>query len=56
MANLAIGGGLSEKNNDKGVAANVTPAEFLIDWIRVYQCGNDKENGLACMQGVKGDN
>jgi beta-glucanase (GH16 family) len=53
MANLAIGGGLSEKNNDKGVAANVTPAEFQIDWIRIYQCGEDKDTGLACMQGVK---
>jgi beta-glucanase (GH16 family) len=52
MANLAIGGGLSEKNNDKGVAANVTPADFLIDWIRIYQCADDREKGLACMQGV----
>ena len=52
MANLAIGGGLSEKNNDKGVADNVTPAAFLIDWIRNYQCSEDKEKGLACMQGV----
>lgn len=56
MANLAIGGGLSERNNDKGVAENVAPAEFLIDWIRIYQCGDDKEKGLACMQGVQGDN
>jgi beta-glucanase (GH16 family) len=53
MANLAIGGGLSEKNNDKGVAANATPAEFSIDWIRIYQCADDKEKGLACMQGAK---
>lgn len=53
MANLAIGGGLSEKNNDKGVAANITPAAFLIDWIRIYQCSSDKEKGLACMQDGK---
>lgn len=53
MANLAIGGGLSEKNNDKGVAANVTPAELQIDWIRIYQCGSDMDTGLACMQGVE---
>jgi beta-glucanase (GH16 family) len=52
MANLAIGGGLAEKNNDKGVSANVTPAELQIDWIRIYQCGADKYTGLACMQGV----
>ncbi len=53
MANLAIGGGLSEKNNDTGVSENVAPAEFVIDWVRIYQCGEDKETGLACMQGVK---
>jgi beta-glucanase (GH16 family) len=53
MANLAIGGGLSEKNNDKGVASDVTPSAFLIDWIRIYQCSSDKEKGLACMQGGK---
>jgi beta-glucanase (GH16 family) len=56
MANLAIGGGLSEKNNDKGVGANAAPAELLIDYIRIYQCADDKEKGLACMQGVKGGN
>jgi len=53
MTNLAIGGGLSEKNNDKGVASNVTPSAFLIDWIRIYQCSSDKKKGLACMQGDK---
>lgn len=53
MANLAIGGGLSEKNNDKGVADNVTPTAFLIDWIRIYQCSSDTEKGLACMQDGK---
>jgi beta-glucanase (GH16 family) len=52
MANLAIGGGLAERNNDKGVAADVAPAEFLIDWIRIYQCEGDMGKGLACMQGV----
>jgi beta-glucanase (GH16 family) len=56
MANLAIGGRLSEDNNDKGVAANVAPAEFAIDWIRIYQCRADREKGLACMKGVEGGN
>ncbi|HMS20954.1 glycoside hydrolase family 16 protein [uncultured Sphingorhabdus sp.] len=51
MANLAIGGKLSEDNNDKGVADNVTPAVFAIDWIRIYQCSTDRETGLACMNG-----
>jgi len=55
MANLAIGGRLSEENNDKGVAADVVPAEFLIDWIRIYQCAEDPDTGLACLQKAKGD-
>jgi beta-glucanase (GH16 family) len=50
MANLAIGGKLSEDNNDKGVAKDVVPAAFAIDWIRVYQCAEDRETGLACMK------
>jgi beta-glucanase (GH16 family) len=54
MANLAIGGKLSEENNDKGVADNVAPAEFAVDWIRIYQCKSDREKGLACMVGVEG--
>jgi beta-glucanase (GH16 family) len=56
MANLAIGGGLSEKNNNKGVAVNVAPAELQIDWIRIYQCGDDKGVGLACMKGASEGN
>lgn len=55
MANLAIGGKLAEENNDRGVAADVVPAEFLIDWIRIYQCPDDREKGLACMQRAKGE-
>ena len=54
MANLAIGGRLSEDNNDKGIAMGVTPAEFAIDWIRIYQCEKDRETGLACMKGADG--
>ena len=50
MANLAIGGKLAEENNDLGVVNGITPAEFLIDWIRIYQCSADRDTGLACMQ------
>ena len=56
MANLAIGGGLAEKNNDKGVAPGITPAALQIDWIRIYQCSADRDKGLACMQGAKEGN
>jgi beta-glucanase (GH16 family) len=50
MANLAVGGRLSEENNAKGVAASSFPAQFAIDWIRVYRCGSDPERGRACMK------
>jgi beta-glucanase (GH16 family) len=56
MANLAIGGKLSEENNDKGIVLNSIPAEFLIDWIRIYKCKGDRETGLACIKGAKGGN
>ena len=52
MANLAIGGKLSEENNERGIAQDVIPAELTIDWIRVFQCDGDRETGLACMHGV----
>jgi beta-glucanase (GH16 family) len=54
MANLTIGGKLAEENNDLGIVNGVTPAEFLIDWIRIYQCSADRDTGLACMQGQPG--
>lgn len=54
MANLAIGGKLSEENNDKGIVMDSIPATFLIDWVRIYQCKSDRDKGLACMQGVEG--
>jgi beta-glucanase (GH16 family) len=56
MANLAIGGRLSEENNDKGIVNGVVPTELSIDWIRIYQCNADRETGLACMNGAKGGN
>lgn len=49
MANLAVGGRLSEQNNAKGVAAKTFPAQFAIDWIRVYRCAKDPGTGRACM-------
>ncbi len=50
MANLAVGGRLSEDNNAKGVAGTSFPAQFAIDWIRVYRCPSDPETGRACMR------
>ena len=50
MANLAVGGRLSEENNAKGVANESFPAQFAIDWIRVYRCGSDPQTGRACIR------
>jgi len=50
MANLAVGGRLSEENNAKGLAARSFPAQFAIDWIRVYRCASDPETGRACIR------
>jgi TonB-dependent receptor len=50
MANLAVGGRLAEESNAKGVAAKSFPAQFAIDWIRVYQCAEDPDRGRACMR------
>lgn len=56
MANLAIGGGFAEKNNDKGVAEGVTPTELTLDWVRIYQCEGDISTGLKCMNnGARGN-
>lgn len=55
MANLAVGGKLSEDNNDKGLDPKAIPAELVIDWIRVYQCDGDRESGLACMNHAQGN-
>ncbi len=49
MLNLAVGGGLSEDHNAKGLDPDSFPAEMLIDWVRVYQCDRDKATGRACM-------
>lgn len=50
MANLAVGGRLAEDNNAKGLAGKSFPAQFAIDWIRVYRCAADPDTGRACIK------
>ncbi|AOL95260.1 hypothetical protein BG023_112348 [Porphyrobacter sp. LM 6] len=47
---LLYGGRLSQENSTKGLAAANFPAQFAIDWMRVYRCGSDPEKGRACMR------
>lgn len=49
MFNLAVGGGLSEDNNEKNFDPASFPSEMLIDWVRAYQCGADLKTGTACI-------
>lgn len=51
MFNLAVGGRLSEGNNDTGFNPDSFPSEMLIDWVRVYQCKDDPLTGRACANG-----
>jgi len=50
MMNLAIGGEKIESTNEKGVASDAVPAQFEIDWVRVYQCKDDVAKGRACIK------
>lgn len=49
ILNLAVGGRLSEQNNEGGVDRGAFPAELLVDWVRVYGCEPDPGQGLGCM-------
>ena len=48
ILNLAIGGGLPEGRNEGGVDKEGYPKTMFVDWVRVYQCKEDPENGLGC--------
>ena len=50
MLNLAVGGNLPDTNNEKRFNPASFPNELWIDWVRVYQCSDDREQGLACMK------
>jgi beta-glucanase (GH16 family) len=51
MLNLAVGGKLSAEKNEKGIDPTAFPAHMLVDWVRVYQCEPDPDQGLACING-----
>jgi len=49
MLNLAVGGNLPEKSNGGGFDPAAFPAQLQVDWVRVEQCGLDRETGRACL-------
>jgi len=48
ILNLAIGGHLAESHTAGGVDYEGYPRQFLVDWVRVYDCPQDLETALAC--------
>jgi len=50
IINLAIGGNYPEPLNEGGIADETLPNQLLVDWVRVYQCTEDLDTGLSCMQ------
>lgn len=48
ILNLAIGGHLAESRTLGGVRVEGYPRQFLIDWVRVYDCPEDLETARAC--------
>ncbi len=47
--NFAVGGRLSEESNGAGFDPASYPSDMKIDWVRVEQCGQDQDTGLACL-------
>ncbi len=50
ILNLAVGGRLPEGRNLKGVSTKAFPAEFKVDWVRVYQCDAVDQGAATCTQ------
>jgi beta-glucanase (GH16 family) len=48
LLNLAVGGGLAESRTEKGVDGRGYPKSFEVDWVRVWQCGEDAASRAAC--------
>lgn len=51
ILNLAIGGGLPEERALGGVDASGFPKRMEVDWVRVWQCAEDRDRGTACILG-----
>ena len=48
ILNLAIGGKWPEGDNVGGIDPTGFPKALEIDWVRVYECTDDKETAIAC--------
>ncbi|MBA3941386.1 MAG: glucan endo-1,3-beta-D-glucosidase [Sphingopyxis sp.] len=48
LLNLAVGGGLAESRGLKGVDDRGYPKIMEVDWVRVWQCGEDEASRSRC--------
>ncbi len=48
IINLAIGGNWAANVNEQGIDDSVLPQKLLIDYVRVYECGNSPVTGKGC--------
>lgn len=49
MLNFAVGGSWPEGANEGGLDPDAFPSEFIIDYVRVYDCPADPDTGRACL-------
>ena len=52
ILNLAMGGNWAGNVNEGGIDATISEADYLVDYVRVYQCEDDA-SGVSC--GTKGE-
>ncbi|MBN8430391.1 family 16 glycosylhydrolase [Microbulbifer salipaludis] len=48
ILNLAVGGDWPANVNDTGIDESAFPQEFVVDYVRVYQCSEDFTTGKGC--------
>jgi beta-glucanase (GH16 family) len=48
ILNLAVGGHLPEQRNGGGVTTRGFPKVMAVDWVRVWQCGDDLDSKTRC--------
>src|SRR5690606_15455107 len=48
ILNLAVGGNWPANVNDTGIDESAFPQEFVVDYVRVYQCAEDVDSGKGC--------
>jgi len=48
ILNLAVGGAWASNVNEKGIAHDIFPQRFSIDYVRAYQCSKNPDTGKGC--------